>query len=251
MDNGWIKLYRKIMDKGYYKKSDYKSVWFHILLKANHKDNEFWFNGENILVKEGQFITGRKKLSFELGISESKIERILKFFEKTEQQIEQQKTNKNRMITILRWKNYQGSEQQNKQPVNNKRTTSEQQVDTNKNDKKEKNVNNEKNLNTYIEKWNKFLEPKVSTLTKDRKIKLRVRLNEKGFLNNYDKIIGIIKDTPFLRGDNNKNWQADFDWIIKNDTNYIKILEGKYRKPASQQKEYKPDYLTHELGSQR
>ena len=107
------------MDKGYYKKSDYKSVWFHLLLRANHKDREFCFNGENITVREGQFITGRKQLSLELGISESKIERILTFFEKSEKQIEQQKTNKNRMITILRWKNYQQIEQQK----NSKRTT--------------------------------------------------------------------------------------------------------------------------------
>ncbi len=93
----------------------------------------------------------------------------------------------------------------------------------------------EKNLTTYIEKWNKYLEPKVSALTKDRKAKLRVRLNEKEFIDSYDKILNVIKNTPFLRGDNNKNWQADFDWVIKNDTNYVKILEGKYKKPSKPQ----------------
>jgi len=99
-------------------------------------------------------------------------------------------------------------------------------VDKNRIDKKEI----KKDLSMYVEKWNEFLEPKVSTLTKDRKAKLNIRLREKDFVDSYDKILSIIKDTPFLRGDNNKNWRADFDWIITNDTNYVKILEGKYSK---------------------
>jgi hypothetical protein len=52
------------------------------------------------------------------------VQRILKTF-KSEQQIEQQTTSRNRLITIVAWNEYQKSEQQNEQQVNNKRTTSE------------------------------------------------------------------------------------------------------------------------------
>lgn len=156
-------------------------------------------------------------------------------------------TNKGTIATLLNTSIYNinaenNNEQDNSQVTNEQRTGNEQ-VTTNKNVKKEKNDNN---LNIYIEKWNKFLEPKVSSLTKDRKIKLRVRLNEKGFIDNYDKLLVIIKDTPFLRGDNEKGWSADFDWIIKNDTNYVKILEGKYKKLISKPQEPKkpvPAYM--------
>lgn len=134
------------MKKGWYKRSEYFHLWHHILYRANHKDIEIMFNGENIKLKAGQFITGRKALSLETGINESKVERILTFFEKNEQQIEQQKSNKNRLITVLLWSRYQQSEQVNEQQVNNNRTTSEQQVNT---DKNEKNRKNEKNLYTH------------------------------------------------------------------------------------------------------
>ena len=82
----------------------------------------------------------------------------------------------------------------------------------------------------FVEKWNKSLYPKIKMLTEQRKIKLRARLNEKDFVDNFNKILKLVKETPFLQGDNDNGWQADFDWIIKNDTNYIKVLEGKYKK---------------------
>lgn len=138
---GWVKMYRSLSSKAWYKKSNYVHLWVHILLKANHKQNEFWFNGKTVKVGRGQFITGRKELSKETGIAPTTIERILKTFE-SEQQIGQQKTNRNRLITVLNYHLYQLSGQQNGQQADNKRTTDGQQADTNKNDnniKKEKN----------------------------------------------------------------------------------------------------------------
>ncbi len=143
MEIGYVKLYRKMQLKGWYKNSKYVHLWVHILLRANHKQNEFMWNNEIIIIKEGQFITGRKQLSDETGLAESTIEKILKIFEK-EHQIEQQKTTKFRLITVINWKEYQSKEQQKEQQRNNRGTTEEQQSDTNKNDKNENNDKNEK-----------------------------------------------------------------------------------------------------------
>jgi hypothetical protein len=86
---GWIKLYRKLSDKAFYSKDSEKvHLWVHLLIKATHKGNEEMLGGKPIYCKSGQFTTGRKQLSLETGISESKIERILEFFAKIEQQIE-------------------------------------------------------------------------------------------------------------------------------------------------------------------
>ena len=64
---------------------------------------------------------------------------------KTEQQIKQQKSSKNRLISIANWIDYQDSEQQNGQQLNNDRTTTEQQLNTLQECKEEKNDNNEMN----------------------------------------------------------------------------------------------------------
>lgn len=136
MENGWVKLYRKFRDVGYFDKSQYVHLWILLLLLANHQGNKFVWNGKTIIINEGQLLTGRKKLSEETGINESTIEKILNFFE-IEHQIKQQKTTKFRIITIINWKEYQQKEQQN----NNRITTKEQQNNTNKNDKNDKNEN--------------------------------------------------------------------------------------------------------------
>ncbi|OUS73003.1 hypothetical protein B1748_23635 [Paenibacillus sp. MY03] len=139
--SGWIKLHRKTLDNPVVcKDSDHLAVWNYLLLSATHKEYPAMFSGERITLQPGQLITGRKVIADKFKISESKVQRILKSFE-NEQQIEQQNGNKNRLITVLGWLEYQDGEQQDEQLVNNKRTTTEQQVNTNKN---VKNLENEK-----------------------------------------------------------------------------------------------------------
>lgn len=138
MENGWIKLHRKIKEKGYYNKPNYVFLWIHLLLSANHEPKEFMWNGNIIMLKEGQIITGRKKLALETGIAESTIEDILKMLER-EHQIQQQKTTKYRLITIVNWGEYQKSNSTS----DSEATTSRQQADTNKNNNNIKNVRKE------------------------------------------------------------------------------------------------------------
>ena len=122
MSNGWIKLHRKTLDNPIVMKdTDHLAVWMWLLLNATHSDHDTIYEGERITLKAGQFITGRKIISKELKINESKIQRILKTFE-IEQQIEQQTNPRCRLISILRWTDYQLDEQQSEQQVNNKRT---------------------------------------------------------------------------------------------------------------------------------
>ena len=119
MSNGWIKLHRKLMDNPIYKKPSWLSVWLTLLLLANHDDNNsFIWNGQNIHHKRGQFITGRKKINELTGVPETTIERVLNWLE-SEHQIGQQKTPKYRLITILKWEEYQNVDNK----TDNRRTT--------------------------------------------------------------------------------------------------------------------------------
>lgn len=128
-ETGWIKIYRSLADKGWANRPDYVAMWTHLLLMANHREKEYFWNGRTIHLQPGQFITGRKSLSKKTGINESKVERILKCFE-SEQQIEQRKTSTSRLISIRNWAEYQSSEQPFEQRMNNERTTDEQRVNT-------------------------------------------------------------------------------------------------------------------------
>lgn len=139
---GWIKLYRKIFENPVLgKDSEHLAVWIYLLAHATHKQIPAIFKGEKIILNKGQLITGRKSIAAKLKIPESKIYRIIKEF-KNEQQIEQQTSNKNSLITILNWSKYQSGEQQDETQMNNNWTSTEQQMNTNKNVKNEKNIFN-------------------------------------------------------------------------------------------------------------
>jgi len=71
---------------------------------------------------------------------------------------------------------------------------------------------------------------KVVSLSKSRKEKIKVRWNEWGSIEKAIEIFTAVKDTPFLCGNNERGWKCSFDWLIENDKNYIKVLEGVYKK---------------------
>lgn len=114
------------------KDNDYFRVWHHLIYNATHQPQHVIFNNEKIEIKPGQYITGRKQIADACNVSESKAERILKWFE-NDQQIEQQTSSKGRLITIVNWEKYQQTEQQFGQEVGNVRTIIEQRTITNKN----------------------------------------------------------------------------------------------------------------------
>lgn len=126
---GWVKVHRALSDHHISSDPATLSVWLHLLLLANHKETKRMINGRVIAIQPGQLITSRKSLSAKTGVNESKVERVLNTL-KSEQQIEQHGTSKFRVISIVKWAEYQSDEQQSEQLVNSKRTADEQQMNT-------------------------------------------------------------------------------------------------------------------------
>lgn len=122
-NNGWIKLHRKMLDNPVvWKDSDHLAVWVYLLLKATHKEYPALFKGKKIILQPGQLITGRYAISEATGVQSDKVYRIIKFL-KSEQQIAQQTSSKNSLITVLNWNVYQEDAQQNAQQLHNNCTT--------------------------------------------------------------------------------------------------------------------------------
>ena len=168
MGERWVKLYEKIEDSSIYKDSELVHLWVHLIIKASKFGNTFPWNDGEIKLKPGQLITGRKKLHDQTGISESKIQRALKRFEKCHM-IEQQTTNKYRLISIVNWHLYQTTEQQtnskrtgNEQVTNNERTGNEHNQEGKKDRKEEYYLTRKKRklagkrLETFLRFWEDF-----------------------------------------------------------------------------------------------
>lgn len=208
MAGGYIKLYRSLLDNPIITKPDYFVIWIYILLKASHKEHYQLVGNQRIHLIPGQFPTGRKKISKDLGISENKIYRALNYFE-NEHQIKQQKNNKFTVITILNWHKYQGNgttnEQQNEQQIDNKSTTNRQQIDTNKNDK---NVKNEKNnIYSILKFWN---EKKITVHEGKDDMLNQISIGIKKF--GIEKIELAINRYKQILDD--KNFNYDYIWRL-------------------------------------
>ena len=187
-NQGYIKLYRSLLDNPIIKKPDYLCIWNCLLLQANHKETSFIFNNIKQLLEPGQLITGRKVLSDKTGIAESQVYKILNYLEK-EQQIRLQKNNKFTLITILNWEKYQGNGtteiDETEQPSNNQVTTKEQPSNTYKN---VKNVNNDKNKDLYgefvqltKEQYQKLIEQFGENGAKEKIENLNIGIGSKGY----------------------------------------------------------------------
>lgn len=68
---------------------------------------------------------------------------------------------------------------------------------------------------------------KVISSSKSREAKEKTRLREMP-VEKWKEVFTRINQSDFCCGKNEQKWKASYDWIINNDTNVIKTLEGKY-----------------------
>lgn len=68
--------------------------------------------------------------------------------------------------------------------------------------------------------------PKVRSLSDARKKAIKARLNTYS-MEDFRTVFQNAEDSSFLKGKNDRNWQANFDWLIA-DKNMAKVLEGNY-----------------------
>lgn len=83
-----------------------------------------------------------------------------------------------------------------------------------------------------IDAWNHIVGskgiPKVAMLTDARKTTLLARYEEAGgTFDDWLKFCRRIARSPFLTGDNDRDWMPNFDWCLK-PANFVKIIEGTY-----------------------
>jgi len=138
-NQGFIKLYRKILD------SEVKSfgavgIGFmcFCLLKANHKDNN-WYDGSKFVeIKRGQFITSSLELARELKIGRQVVRRILTRFEEL-QILTTKPTNKYTLITLINYDKYQNNYMLPTNKKTSNQPTANQPSTINKNEENEKN----------------------------------------------------------------------------------------------------------------
>ncbi len=222
MNDGYIKLHRKLRENPIYRESKAVHCWVECLLRASYKPKEVYLKRQKIKLNPGQFVMGREEFGRSIGISGSTAWYWINRFY-SDNMVDIKKTSKGSIITILNWENYQAVDI----TVDNKQTTNEQQKNTTKNIKNIKNIKNkekdkEKEKKKEVAKQVSLFQNEIDSLI------------EKHGKDIYEKAIDKLSNYKQSKG---KKYKSDYAainlWVIK------AVLEDELKAKQNSNKVYK------------
>ncbi len=265
MENGWIKLHRKITEWEWYDDGNTFRMFVHLLLTANFDNTQC----KGRTIKRGQKFTSIRRLAYELSIDEKTVQRCLHNLETTKE-IKVEVTKYGSLITIRKYDDYQDIATSAvgtiptqvptgvptpppTEPPTPPPTDAPTQAPTiNKNNKNNKNIrssnvelsddssmsgcpapptpeplNFEGIVSYFNEKTNGVFGIVRLPLSEKRKTLIRARIREHG-KEAFGRVIRMAAESDFLKGQNKTGFIATFDWLIK-PTNFEKVLSGNYK----------------------
>tara|TARA_R110000772_G_scaffold55614_1_gene126976 strand:+ start:757 stop:1458 length:702 start_codon:yes stop_codon:yes gene_type:complete len=228
MSTGWVKLHRQLLGWEWYNDVNTTRVFLHLLLVANHKDN----NWRGIEIKRGQRLTSVNALASETNLSIKNIRTSIKRLKSTNE-VASHSTAQHTVFTMVNYDLYQDEASE----VANKGQAKGKQRATNNNDKNDKNENNNNIHQQIADSWNDIFKDElsaVSKVTQKRISAINGCINEmKGTVHDFSKIetwtnlFLYVKSIPFLMGGNDRGWTISFDFITTK-SKLIKLVEGEY-----------------------
>lgn len=259
MEDGWIKLHRKMREWQHYQRPSVRLVFEELLFCANTKAG--WFHG--IKVKRGETMASVSTIEEYTGFSRKTVIKALAMLEESGE-IRREKCGNYTKTIICKFDYYQGDNKKQSggnitpptppptPPVDTPPTpppsTPEQEL---KKDKKEKN-NIDANASTsgaaapdpemssqesvdfvgLMKFFNRTMEeagaiiPRCKSCDGKRREFVRARIREHGLDAVYE-MITKASQSDFLNGKSRSGWIADFTWLFR-PSNFQKVLEGNY-----------------------
>ena len=188
---GFVSLHRKITDWEWYKDTNTKALFLHLLLTANFADTRFM--GKKI--KRGQIVTSLASLAEETGLSVQNVKTSLKHLISTNE-VTNVSTSQYRIITVVKYDEYQTPTDKvtNDQQTPNKGLTNDQQ-----------HHNNGNNANKGNKSVSKPPAPTPPSLEEVKQFiqEIGSSVNAEKFYYHYE-----MSDWTLSNGKKMKNWKA-------------------------------------------
>lgn len=189
MQQGWIKIHRKILDSTVFDNPKMLKTWIWCLCKASHTEHDVTVGKQMVHLNPGQFIFGRLKAADVLQMNDRTVYDYIKLLEKLNM-ISINSNNKFSVITIENWALYQGDECVNQHQTTNK--TTNQSTIKNHTYKKGNNGENEKKI---------FIPPSVE--------EVRAYCFERGNGIDAESFVSFYESKGWMVGKNKmKDWKA-------------------------------------------
>ena len=137
LQNGFVSLHRKMLNWGWYKNINTKTVFIHLLLTCNYEPHNF----QEIVVERGQRIASYETLANETGLSVQQVRTAVKHLKSTGEII-CKPTNKYTLFSVVNYDLYQNGQQADQQSNDNQTTSNQHSTNNNeiKNNKNNKSI---------------------------------------------------------------------------------------------------------------
>ncbi len=213
--SGWIKLHREINSHWVWSNSEYLKWWIDILIEANHAPAKVLIKGKLYECNRGEKLYSLDTWAKRWGTNKSKVKRFFDLLQNDKMITYKSETQTTR-ITICKYVNYQGKENESETQTKHKRNASETQVKPIKEEQEEENnkalpfsfynsliqIGAEKNL---VSDWLKVRKNKKATNTETALKKFLTEV-EKSEYNINDVLEKCIE----------KSWSGfQFEWLEK------------------------------------
>ena len=219
---GWIRLHRKLKGSFLWDDPERLKWWIDLLFRARHTDGEVIIKGRKVAVRRGECVVSITTLSREWGVNHRTVKRFLNLLESAEQ-ISVRTTNLTSFISITNYDAHQGGDDKSTEQSaaqSAAQSTYEEECKEGKNEKKVLSVEE------FFDRYKKFAARTAKlqaprSLTAERRKKIKARLSTPGWLADFKE---AIQSLP-LGG---SGWQPNLDWLIRNESNMYRILEGEF-----------------------
>lgn len=248
LPGGFFSLERRLLEEDMAGDMPLFCIWGLLIGWANVKDGKTKLNGQQVIVKRGQLVTGQQQLSDYWGLTRDVTRRCLDYLESTGR-ITQQKTQRGTIITICKYDYYQSDRRANhhlnpqrspnEAPTKPHIRTREQEEQLRQTTSPSVADQNDVVQDTPIgptpeqlaEVWNAECQGGMVRVSKTKPGTRRWDLAAALLRGNSDLEYwrGLIRRaarSPFCRGEV-KTWAATFEWFCAPDTE-AKISEGQY-----------------------
>ncbi|MCL4510016.1 MAG: hypothetical protein M1470_02965 [Bacteroidetes bacterium] len=137
--NGWIKLHRQSLDSAVFQNGNLWQVWCWCLMKATHEEKKMLWNGQEIVLRPGQFLSGRFSGAKECHMKPSTFRNQIALLEELGN-LDINSDSRSSLITVIKWCEFQENSSAQKGARTGERTPEGQPEDTIKKEKKEENI---------------------------------------------------------------------------------------------------------------
>lgn len=224
LENGYIILPRLFLKEWEWADdANTVAVFLHLLVEADIVAN-IW---HGIEIPRGGTVSSYSKLAEKTGLTIKQVRTAIKHLEQAGC-VARTSYSKCTVFTIKNFDLFQAgaSNKAGKGQAEDKQRAGKGQQNKKKEEDKEE--KEDITVNQVVDLYHEICKsyPRLRGISENRRkaISARCKLYR---IEDFRIVFQNAENSGFLKGGNDRNWSANFDWMIK-DTNFIKILEGRY-----------------------